>query len=402
VALGGGRAPPHVDTAVGEVMTVQDKLRRQILDELATAGFVMQDGLILPPSGEPKEVARRLHEPQRRAALEEAREFIIAREADLLDYFADGTEVDPRTLDPLVRPVATSLDAEVFRFASLHWAVPVSQGYGRRNRFLIWDQANGKLIGIFALADPVFNLGARDQLIGWDQAQRQERLYNIFDAYVLGAIEPYRQLLGGKLAALCTVSDEVITCLEDKYRDTTTVILEKIKPSRPVLITTSSALGRSSVYNRIAVDGRLMFQPIGYSEGFGHFQFSEPLFRELAALTRMPGAERENAYGHGPNWKFRTIRKALQQLGLPGDLLRHGIRRQLFIAPVAHNWAEYLRGETNIIEPSTQPLEHLAAYFRDRWAISRAERRPTYKNWNHDDMRLTPQLPNAPRVDRLF
>lgn len=383
-------------------MTVPDKLRRQILDELAAAGFVMQDGLILPPAGEPKEVARRLHEPQRRAALEQARGFIIAREADLLDYFADGTEVDPRTLEPVVRTVVSSLDAEIFRFASLHWAVPVSQGYGRRNRFLIWDESNGKLIGIFALADPVFNLGARDQLIGWGQAQRQERLYNIFDAYVLGAVEPYRQVLGGKLAALCAVSDEVITCLEDKYRDTTTVILEKTKPSRPVLITTSSALGRSSVYNRIAVDGRLIFQPIGYSEGFGHFQFSEPLFRELAALTQTPGAERENEYGHGPNWKFRTIRKALQQLGLPGNLLRHGIRRQLFIAPVAHNWAEYLRGETNTIEPSTQPLEHLAAHFRDRWAIPRAERRPAYRDWNHNDMRLTPQLPNAPRVDRLF
>lgn len=383
-------------------MTVPENLRRRILDELAEAGFMMRDGLIIPPAGEPKEVARRLHEPQRLAALEEARKFIIAREADLLDYFANGTEVDPHVMEPRARPVLTSLDADLFRFASLHWSVPVSQGYGRRNRFLIWDHSNEKLVGIFALADPVFNLAARDQLIGWDQAQRQERLYNVFDAYVLGAVEPYRQLLSGKLAAMCAVSEEVITYLEDKYRDTTTVILEKKKPSRPVLITTSSALGRSSVYNRIAVNGRQIFQAIGYSEGFGHFQFSESLFRDLAALTRTPGSERENEYGHGPNWKFRTIRKALAQLDLPGDLLRHGIRRQLFIAPVAHNWIEYLRGETSAIQSSTQPLEHLAAYFRERWAIPRGARCPGYKDWDHDDMRLTPQLPHAPRVERLF
>jgi hypothetical protein len=383
-------------------MTAPDKLRRRVLDELIAAGFLVQDGLIVPPAGEPKDVARRLHQPQRQAALEEAREFIIAREADLLDYFADGVEADPGVMDPRVRPVVTSVDAELFRFASLHWAVPVSQGYGRRSRFLIWDDSNGKLIGIFALADPVFNLSARDQLIGWDQVQRQERLYNVFDAYVLGAVEPYRQLLGGKLAALCTVSEEVIAYLEGKYRDTTTVILEKTKPSRPVLITTSSALGRSSVYNRISVDGRLVFQPIGYSEGFGHFQFSEALFRELAAVAREPGADRENAYGHGPNWKFRTIRKALEQVGLPGDLLRHGIRRQLFIAPVAHNWAQYLRGEAEVIDSSARRLDQLAGYFRERWAIPRAGRRPQYRDWDHDDMRLSSQLPHAPRVERLF
>jgi hypothetical protein len=383
-------------------MNVPDRLRRRILDEFTSVGFLVQDGLIVPPAGEPKDVARRLHQHQRQEALEEAREFIIAREADLLDYFADGAEIDPRAMEPRVSPVVTSRDADLFRFVSLHWAVPVSKGYGRRNRFLIWDHSNGKLIGIFALTDPVFNLAARDQLIGWEQAQRKERLYNVFDAYVLGAIEPYRQLLAGKLAALCTVSEEVISYLEDKYQDTTTVILEKKKPSRPVLITTSSALGRSSVYNRIAVDGHLIFQPIGYSEGFGHFQFSDELFRDLAALIRTPGLERENEYGYGPNWKFRTIRKALVQLGLSGDLLRHGIRRQFFIAPVAHNWVEYLCGETGVIQSSTQSLEYLVTYFRQRWAIPRAVRRPGYKDWNHDDMRLSPQLPHAPRVERLF
>jgi len=38
----------------------------------------------------------------------------------------------------------------------------VSRGYGRQ-RFLIWDQSNEKLIGLIALGDPVFNLRVRDQ-----------------------------------------------------------------------------------------------------------------------------------------------------------------------------------------------------------------------------------------------
>jgi hypothetical protein len=383
-------------------MTDPRDLRRRILDELSEVGFEMQDGLIAPPAGDSKDVARRLHQPRRRTVLEEARDFIISREADLLDFFADGAEVNPQAIDPRVCPVDSELDAELFRFASLHWSVPVSQGYGRRTRFLIWDRSNGKLIGIFALADPVFNLAARDRVIGWDQQQRQQRLYNVFDAYVLGAVEPYRQLLGGKLAALCTVSDEVIEYLEAKYAGATTVILGQVKPSRPVLITTTSALGRSSVYNRISVGGTLVFRPVGYTEGFGHFQFSDALFRDLADYMAVPGEKRKNEYGGGPNWRIRVLRSALEQVGLPGGLLQHGIRRQVYLAPVARNWAEFLRGQTDTIEPSSRPLEDLASYFRQRWAIPRAARRPYYRDWNQDDMRLTPQLPGAPRIYRLF
>src|SRR5262249_13861429 len=148
------------------------------------------------------------------------------------------------------------------------------------------DRSNGRVIGIFGLADPVFNLSARDNLIGWTSDDRKARLYSVFDAYVLGAVEPYRQLIGGKLAALCAVSNEVITILENKYKDTITKIQGEVKSSRPVLITTTSALGRSSIYNRIAINGRPVFRAIGFTEGFGHFQFSNGLYGELLNLAR--------------------------------------------------------------------------------------------------------------------
>jgi hypothetical protein len=156
------------------------------------------------------------------------------------------------------------------------------------------------------------------------------------------------------------------------------------------------------VYNRIIVDGQAVYQPAGYTEGFGHFQFSEALFRDLIASTRINGPLRGNKYGQGPNWKMRTIRTTLEQIGLPGDLLRHGVRRQVYLAPVATNWVEYLRGETDVIELCHRPLEHLSAYFRSRWAIPRATRRPCYKDWDRDNMRLTPLLPHAPSPLRLF
>ena len=384
-------------------MTDVPALRRRVLAELATAGFNMSGGLIAPPEGDVKEVVRRLHAPQRSAILQESRDFILEHEEKLLDSFADGTEVDPNAIEPRVTTVATDFDAALFRFASLHWSVPVSQGYGRRTRFLVWDDSNGKLIAIFALGDPVFNLGVRDRAIGWNQDQRQARLYNVFDAFVLGAVEPYRQLLAGKLAALCTVSDEVLSILETKYAGATTVILRENKVARPVLVTTTSALGRSSVYNRIKIDGSAVFTSVGYTQGFGHFQFSRELFSELVALAVHLYPERVlNEYGKGPNWKMRTLRTALSELGLPGDLLRHGIRREVYLAPTSQNCAEFLRGEEDVIFPIKHPLDEMAAYYRERWAKPRAERRPEFNSWRRGNMRLSAEFPGATLTRSLF
>lgn len=369
------------------------ELRRRVLGELAAAGFEFGGGGLVLPDGEPKEIARALHASQRRIALHKAADFVRQWEDELIDRFADGAEVDPAKIHPEVAPVDTDADAALFRFASLHWAVPVSQGYGRRTRFLVRDRHNGKLIGIFALGDPVFNLRVRDQVIGWDQAQRKERLYNVFDAFVLGAVEPYRQLIAGKLAALCTVSDEVVSYLEQKYAGTTTVIQGKEKLSRPVLITTTSALGRSSIYNRITFDGEKVFSPVGYTEGFGHFQFSEEVFEDLIDLISDEEDFRGSRYGQGPNWKMRTIRKSLERMGLSGDLLKHGIQREVFLAPLSVTWRAFLRGETNNIRPLSYPLDQLAAYYRERWAVARAVRMPSFRDWSSGDMRLTTQLP---------
>ena len=56
------------------------------------------------------------------------------------------------------------------------------------------------------------------------------------------------------------------------------------KSAAPVLITTTSALGRSSIYNRLRFDGRHVFKSIGYTQGFGHFHFSDELFKEKRRL----------------------------------------------------------------------------------------------------------------------
>jgi hypothetical protein len=112
---------------------------------------------------------------------------------------------------------ADTWQSDLFRLAGLSWSVPVSAGFGRRLRYLVWDDSNEKLIGIIALGDPVFNLKVRDELIDWTSKDRAKRLVNIMDAYVLGAVPPYNFLLGGKLVASLIRTKEVRDDFAKKY-----------------------------------------------------------------------------------------------------------------------------------------------------------------------------------------
>ena len=112
-----------------------------------------------------KQKIRNLHAAQRLDILERQRAFVVTHGAELAGHFASGSQIDPSLIDPeLVEVLPDSLDSRLFRFACLLWSVPVSQGFGRRLRFLVRDRQNGCLIGLFALGDPVFNLSARDNL----------------------------------------------------------------------------------------------------------------------------------------------------------------------------------------------------------------------------------------------
>jgi Domain of unknown function (DUF4338) len=366
------------------------RLRERVGAELLAAGFVTKDGRLHHSQRPTKEAIRALHARQRAALLGRSRAFIERWEERVLDEFADGEEVDPRKIRPIVERVdGDGYHAALFRFATLHWSVPVSVGYGRRTRFLVRDRNTSKLIGVFALGDPVYNLRCRDSLIGWGVPQRNSRLYNVLDAFVLGALPPYRELLGGKLVAMAATSEETAALITEKYQGTRTVIRGVSKDARPVLITTTSALGRSSLYNRLRYKDRLLFRPIGYTEGFGHFHFPDSLFDEFCEFLSNDGGVPDHGYGSGPNWRLRTIRHTLRKIGLDEELLHHGIHRQVFLAPLALNWRAYLLGETDSPRWYRLKLGEMAAFYRRRWAIPRAERDNSYRSASRNQMRLS-------------
>ena len=241
--------------------TARSSLRAEILDHLQTIGLNGDR----PDAPLTKDQVRHVHRFHRQAARDRILRALGNRLDALTSHIADGFEVDSVTIQPhLVQVKSGTPESDLFRLATLQWSIPVSQGYGRRLRFLVKDRANDKLIGLFALGDPVFNLRARDAWIGWDQAGRRERLVNVMDAYVVGAVPPYSMLLGGKLVTSLMASKEVSEIFEERYGDKRGTISGTQKNARLAMITVTSALGKSSMYNRLklfASDGKHIGTP---------------------------------------------------------------------------------------------------------------------------------------------
>ena len=364
------------------------KLKRRVRAHLRKLGFVNAGGGSLKPPSTSKETIRTLHYEQRKAILREQREFIRSAVPKLGKHFANGAEIDPAKVAPRIELIsAGTWQSDLFRLASLSWSVPVSAGFGRRLRYLVWDDHNGKLIGIMALGDPVFNLRVRDQRIGWNAKDRGKRLVNILDAYVLGAVPPYSFLLGGKLVACLVRTKEVRDDFDDKYSDTRGIISKRKKAARLVMVTTSSSLGKSSIYNRLKLDGQLYLQPIGYTQGYGHFHIPDTLFAELRDYLRKKRHKYVDghSFGKGPNWRLRTIRAAFDSLGFKADLLKHGIGREVFACDIASNAGKVLAGKVQRASyRNLKTVAEVGAFARDRWLVPRAASRPDYQSWTRE------------------
>jgi hypothetical protein len=186
------------------------RLRRAIRSSLKAQGFtVSKDGVSFRQRKDKRSIRKR-HEHAVAKRAELAAPALSRHENKLLAYIASGDEVYPAQIKPkLVQVLPDSEYSRLFRYACLHWSVPISDGYGRRLRFLIFDESNGKLMGLFALGDPVYAIKDRDRWVGWDADAKAERLYHVMDAYVLGAVQPYSRLLAGKLVALAICTNDV-------------------------------------------------------------------------------------------------------------------------------------------------------------------------------------------------
>jgi hypothetical protein len=123
-----------------KVSARQANLKRRLRKHLSSVGFKKGPEGCLEVSGSGKDVIRSLHRAQRNAHLREHRNFISERLPILIRHFASGTDLDPPRITPVIERIKSNTwQSDLFRLASLTWAVPVSNGFGRRLRYLVWD-----------------------------------------------------------------------------------------------------------------------------------------------------------------------------------------------------------------------------------------------------------------------
>jgi len=362
------------------------ELMALVLNRLKEVGFMITEDGALCPSMLNKESLRQIHRPASQLEIAARQDWLRRHLPLYLPFFADGDEIVPECVEPALVEVTTKQHHNLFRVARLLWSIPFSKGYGRRLRFLIIDRANDKLIGLLALQSPPLSFPARDRLFRYPPGRKTEMVNQTMDIQTLGAVPPYDRLLGGKLVALVAASNEIRQAYWHKYSGRATEMEGRILPPHLVALTTTSAFGRSSLYNRLSYNGTIIAESLGYTEGYGTFHLMElyPLFREF---LESQGISTRGGFGTGPRRKWQTMVRALDRLGLSSDLLRHGVKREVFLFRLVNNLEAYLEGRD--AEPAYRnlPFSELVAWWRKRWLLPRAERVDGWREWRKEKIK---------------
>lgn len=368
-------------------MLVQQPLEKNknlavnLVNQLRKQGFAVTEDGHLTFESYSKESIRKLHSIAVRHLLEKRKELIMKYDSEFLKFVANGSEVEPQKIEPVLIKVDKK-KGDLFNWVKLHWSIPVSAGYGRRLRYIVMDRQNDKIIGIIGLGDPVYALKDREAFIGWTKEARSRNLKHIMDAFVLGSIPPYNMIMGGKLVASLVSSKEVYEDFFSKYCGTKSLISGRVFNGVLVGITTSSALGKSAVYDRIVVPNGTRYWHVGWTSGSGDFQFLNGYYDQLAALVKEHKYTGKNKkWGSGVRSRRAVIHKALSLLNLSPKFAYHGIKRELFFVPLGSNWKKFLCDESTELNNYNLSVEEISAFMKERWVIPRASRDDSYKKF---------------------
>jgi hypothetical protein len=366
---------------------ITEELQQLVIAELERVGFDLEDGNLGTPNALEldKDAIRKLHDPARRLELDRRQGWLQRNLPRYLPHFADGKDIEPEQVKPALIEVKKNWQHELFRTARLTWSLPYSKGFGRRLRFLVMDEHNGKLIGILALQSPPLSFPARDRLFAYPKGRKTELVNQTMDIHTLGAVPPYSRLLGSKLVAMAATSNEVREAYRRKYRDRVTEMQGRILPAHLVALTTTSAFGRSSIYNRLSFDGDLLAQSIGYTEGYGSFHLAH-MYGPFRRYLEEMGISTRGGFGTGPRIKWQTMVRALGQLGFSSEMLKHGVQREAFLFPLASNLKDYVEGRADEPMYLDRPFAALAAHWCERWLLGRAERVNGWQKWKHEEI----------------
>jgi hypothetical protein len=341
---------------------------------------------ILPSESDARKAA--IKEKER--VLREQKSFLMKRLHLVSEVLAKGEEVDPWKIQPELVLVETDKDRELVRLLLLTWwSMPLTMGVGRRLSFLVRDKQNGKIMGLVSLNSPVIGLEDRDKYLGINKENRTLAANLGLNGHRVGALPPYNELLGGKLAAMVLASRDLREVYEERYRDRVTVLEKRTIPARLLYVYTTGAYGKSSIYERLKDrDGSPLSIRIGETRGRGVMHITDEVYDLVVRFLEYKGKRVVKGLGGGPSQKLRRIEKACKLLRIP-NVANHGHRRSIYLFPHVSNLREAILGE----EPEyiDRPFEELSSWWKERWAIPRAERvlkgeAPDWRGFNPESL----------------
>lgn len=367
------------DFKICELQMEENLLRDKIIQVLKEQGFKINPHV--EPDDCNKEAYRRIQSRARLEQLALHKDFLLRNLTKVKDYCKDGKDIAPDKISLELREVLSgSLEEVLFKWWNLvWWSIPYQRPYGRQMRFILWDTAHDMPFGLILLQSPVLKMSVRDKYLEIPKEELDLWINRSMHAQRVGALPPYNELLGGKMVALALTCNEIREAYKRKYHSSETIIKRRIIPPDLLFITTTSAFGKSSLYSRLKYNGEVVAESLGYTKGSGTFHIPEVLYLEMLKFLAKRGVDTSRGYGHGPSRKLKLISLAFKYLGLP-RFEYHCIRREFYLFPLVKNLKEVIYGNAEPIW-FDRPFDKLALYWKERWAIPRAKRKPNWVNF---------------------
>jgi hypothetical protein len=242
-------------------------------------------------------------------------------------------------------------------------------------------------------------------------SQRRTRLMaaQVADVSLCGALPPYQDLLGGKLAAMLALSREAAMLYFASYDGQISQIQTEhagedfSRPAELLALTTTSLYGVGSTqYNRLRLPkplGGIRWELVGHSSGYGTLQFSRRTTALMERLLTVETGRQEinSEFGEGPSPKLRKLREGLKILGLPeAGLLKHGMHRLVYVAELAPGARPGVDAARAAHHRSGATSAEIVAHWRERWLRGRL------KNDSERRRGLCAFLPEQALLSRVY
>lgn len=351
--------------------------------------------IIRPVNDSQKAYYKAIHTQSKDIALLKHRQWLNNNWQKYSGFFAQPQQVIPGRILPKLELIETQRQRDLFRIARLTWNLPFSGGYGRRLNYLIWDKSNEKLIGILGLQSPPLSLPARDRKYNIPRENKDYIVNLTMDAFTLGSLPPYSDLLAGKLIVLAAASKEIRQDYKKRYANRQTNMLGRVLPGKLVAVTTLSAFGKSSLYNRVSKgiyferctkkvgdreiiirkgDNIWAAESLSPCEGWGTIYFSDELYEKMKAFHKKILPDKKlSGFGVGPKIRQQVIKRILRDLRLPQTLAKHNLKREVFIIPHVENLDAILSGRSKRPVFNDRPFAELADYWKERYCLARSQ-----------------------------